>query len=118
MQTITKTSLESVTGGTGSTIAGGSATAGATTGSTTGGTLGTGLGTGSCGGLGGAFSSLNNELAQLKNNNNGGFNSTDMLMFGMAMMMSRPAEPVLVYGGGGGGYGGYGGYGGGCHHGW
>jgi hypothetical protein len=109
MQTITKTSLDSVTGGTGSTIAGGSATAGATTGATGGGTLGTGLGTGSCGGLGGAFSSLNNELSSLKNNNNDGFNSTDMLMFGMAMMMSRPeysAAPVFVYGGGGGGYGG------------
>jgi hypothetical protein len=115
MQTISKTSLDTVTGGTGSTIAGGSSTAGATIGGSSAGTLG-GTGTSGLGGLGGAFSALNNEISQLnKNNSNGGFNDEDMLMFGMAMMMSRPAygaAPVFVsYGGGG--------YGGGCcHHCW
>jgi hypothetical protein len=113
MQTISKTSLDTVTGGTGSTIAGGSSTAGATIGGSAPGTLGTGIGgTTGLGGLGGAFSALNNEISQLNKNNNGGFNDTDMMMFGMAMMMSRPeygAAPVFVYGGGGG-------CGGGCGH--
>jgi hypothetical protein len=113
MQTISNAILDSVTGGTGS-IPGGSASAGAATTPT----LGTGLpgasGLTGCGGLTGALASLNSAIKGL-NSNNDGFNSTDMLMLGMAMMFSRPeygaaAVPVFV----GGGFGGFGGFGGGC----
>ncbi len=111
MQTISKDSLDSVTGGTGSTIAGGSATAGASPavspGATGGGTT-TGLGT--CGGgLLGALNGLNNTIKGL-NSNNDGFTTTDMLMFGMAMAFRNeaPAYPAYYV------VGGYGGFGGGC----
>jgi|HubBroStandDraft_6_1064221.scaffolds.fasta_scaffold77159_2 hypothetical protein len=113
MQTISNDSLDSVTGGTGS-IPGGSPTAGATP-AVAGGATGGTLGTGTCGGgLLGALNGLNNSIQGLNNNNNGGFNATDMLMFGMAMAFSRsevaayPAYYVV------GGYGGFGGCGHGC----
>jgi hypothetical protein len=100
MQTISNDHLDTVTGGTGSTIPGGSSSAAATPSLTP--SLGTGTGSG-CGLLNG-LSSISSSLANLNKNNNG-FSDTDMMMFGMAMMMSRPAaSPVYVesgYGGGG-----------------
>jgi len=102
MQTISKTSLDSVIGGKGSSsIPGGSPTATTTPLST-----GTGTGTGSCGGgLSGALASLNNTLKSL-NKNNGSEQTQEMMMLGLCMAFSRPAQSnVVVYGGGGGGWG-------------
>jgi hypothetical protein len=99
MQTISNDHLDTVTGGNGSTIPGGSSSA-ATTPTVTPSLGGTGGGCGLLNGLAGISSSLAN-----LNKNNNGFSDTDMMMFGMAMMMSRPAAPVYVesgYGGGGG----------------
>lgn len=100
MQTISNTALDSVTGG-GTPLPGGSSSASATP---------TPTGTSSSSGSGchdpllGELSTLNQTLQQLSHKNNG-FDSTDMLMFGMAMAFSRPAAPGVVYVGGGGGWG-------------
>jgi len=101
MQTISNDSLETVTGGNGS-IPGGSSTAGVSPAITPTPSAGTG---GCQGGLYNSLQGINASLANLNKNNNG-FNDTDMLMFGMAMMMSRPAaSSVYVVNGGGYGYG-------------
>lgn len=98
MQTISKTSLDTVTGG-GTPLPGGSSSASATPTPT-----GTSTGSGCHDPLLGELSSLNQTLQQLSHKNNG-FNSTDMLMFGMALAFSRPAAPGVVVVGGGGGWG-------------